>query len=98
MFAGHEERESETKDAADKEKKESLRENRREEEEEEHHAPLKKIDGVGEEAFWVGNRVGGAMYILKGNASIRLSIGGPDNEEEKIKKTRALAEKALARL
>jgi hypothetical protein len=82
----------------DEEKRESLREQGRGKEEEEKSIPPKKIDGVGDEAFWIGNRVGGALYVLRKNAFIRLSIGGPDNEEIKIKKLKALAEKALPRL
>ncbi len=69
-----------------------------EEEEGEKMAPPKKIDGVGEEAFWTGNRFGGALYVLKGNVFIRISVGGPDNEETKIEKSKRLAEKALGRL
>ncbi len=84
----------------EKEKAESLREQKsgRGEEEEEGKAPMKKIEGVGEEAFWSGSRVGGALYVLKNGAYIRISIGGPDQEEEKIKKTKALAAEAIARL
>ena len=82
----------------DKEKRESLREQDRVRGEEEKSIPPKKIDGVGDEAFWIGNRVGGALYVLKKDAFIRISIGGPDNEESKIKKLKALAEKALPRL
>ena len=82
----------------DKEKRESLREQGRGKGEEERSIPPKKIDGVGDEAFWIGNRVGGALYVLKKDAFIRISIGGPDNEESKIKKLKALAEKALPRL
>src|SRR5438309_3656581 len=34
-------------------------------EEQERKIPRKEIDGVGEEAFWSGNRFGGALYVLK---------------------------------
>jgi len=66
--------------------------------EEEKRTPPKKIDGVGEEAYWSGNRFGGALYVLKGNVILRVSVGGPDNEEVKINKSKAIAEKALERL
>ena len=82
----------------DNEKRESLREQERDKGEKEKSIPPRKIDGVGEEAFWIGNRVGGALYVLKKDAFIRLSIGGPDDEERKIKKLKALADKALPRL
>jgi len=67
-------------------------------EEEERKIPRKKIDGVGEQAYWSGNRFGGALYVLKNDVIVRVSVGGPDNEETKIAKSKALAEKALSRL
>src|SRR5438874_1029786 len=67
-------------------------------EKEEKAAPPRKIDGVGDDAFWVGNRVGGALYILKNNAILRISVGGPDDQETKLEKSKALAGKALLRL
>jgi len=78
----------------DKEKKQSL------EEAEEHEGgqPPKKIEGLGDEAFWTANRMGGALYVLKNNVYIRISVGGPDSEESKLNHCKALAEKALSRL
>jgi hypothetical protein len=64
----------------------------------EESVPPKKIDGVGEDAFWASNRFGGVLYVLKGDAFISISLGGADDEETKIKKSKALAEKALQRL
>jgi hypothetical protein len=77
----------------DEEKKKSLTN-----EQEERGTPPKKIKGVGDEAFWSGKRVGGALYVLKGNVFIRISVGGPETEESRIDKSKALAEKALSRL
>jgi len=71
---------------------------RKEEEEKEESVPPKKIEGIGEEAFWASNRFGGILYILKGDAFISISLGGPDDEETKIKKSKTLAQKALQRL
>src|SRR5438034_220684 len=65
---------------------------------EEESVPPKKIDGIGEEAFWASNRFGGMLYVLKDDAFIFISLGGPDDEETKLKKSKALAEKALQRL
>jgi hypothetical protein len=79
----------------EKEKDQKLGETR---EEEENRTPPRKIDGVGDEAFWSGNRFGGALYVLKGDVFIRVSVGGPDNEEIKIEKSKTLAQKALSRL
>lgn len=78
----------------DEEKKKSLTTN----EQEEGRRPPKKIDGVGEDAFWSAGRIGGALYVLKGNVFIRISVGGPETEETRIEKTKALAIKALSRL
>src|SRR6266404_3872063 len=67
-------------------------------EEKEESVPPKKIEGIGEEAFWASNRFGGMLYVLKGDAFIFISLGGPDDEETKIDKSKALAQKALQRL
>jgi len=83
---------------SDKDKKESLREQAKGKETERESTPPKKIDGIGEEAYWLGNRVGGALYVLKKDVFIRISVGGPDNEETKINKSKALAQKAIGRL
>jgi hypothetical protein len=91
-----EEKESE----ADKAKRESLREQSRRRGEEEERKPPKRIDGVGDEAFWSGSGVGGALYVLKKDKDvfIRISVGGADNEETRINKSKTLAQKALDRL
>ena len=39
-------------------------------EKEQGSAP-KKIEGVGDAAYWVGNRLGGMLYVLNGDAFIR---------------------------
>lgn len=70
----------------------------RHEEEEEEATPPQKIAGVGDDAFWVGSRVGGALYVLKGNAYLRISIGGAGDQTNKINKSKTLAQKAIARL
>lgn len=82
----------------DKDKRESLREQSRAKGEEEESTPPRKIEGVGDDAYWISNRVGGALYVLKKNVFIRISVGGPDNDETKLNKSKALAQKALPRL
>jgi len=77
----------------DEEKKESLRE-----QDEEKGTPPKKIEGIGDAAYWTANRMGGALYVLKKDVFIRVSVGGPESEEAKINRCKALAEKALSRL
>jgi len=87
-------------DESDEEKPGERKEKRGgvEREEKEKTLPPKRLDGVGEEAYWSGNRFGGALYVLAKDAIVRISVGGPDNEETKIEKSKALAQKALSRL
>jgi hypothetical protein len=61
-------------------------------------AEPQKIEGIGDEAFWTGTRVGGALYVLKGNCYIRISVGGAGDQAQKIEKSKALAESVLKRL
>ena len=58
----------------------------------------KKVDGLGDDAYWVGNRLGGMLYVLKGDTFISIGVGGTDDEETKLKKSKALAQKALQHL
>ena len=67
-------------------------------EEEEEGAAPQKVEGVGDEAFWTGNRVGGALYVLKHDAYIRVSVGGAGDQKAKLEKSKALARMALKRL
>ena len=60
--------------------------------------PPKPIAGLGDEAFWVGDPMTGALYVLKGEVFLRLSVGGPPHETQKIKRATALASHALKRL
>lgn len=90
--AGEKERERERE--RDKDKKAGARG----EEEEDEGAPPQKIAGVGDDAYWIGSRVGGALYVLKGNSYLRISIGGSGDQASKINKSKTLAQKAIARL
>ena len=67
------------------------------EREEELRKP-RPIDGLGEEAYWVGNPISGALYVLKGNSFLRISVGGVREESARIEKSKALARAALKRL
>lgn len=60
--------------------------------------PPKPISGLGDEAFWVGDPFSGALYVLKGEVFLRLSVGGAPDETQKIKRAKALAVHALKRL
>jgi len=88
----------EKKSNSDKEERKKPREQARREGEEKAFIPPEKIDGIGDDAFWSPNPVGGAIYVLKKDVFIRLSIGGHDNEEGKLDKSKALAQKAIDRL
>lgn len=56
------------------------------------------VAGVGEEAFWLGNNVMGALYVLAKDRIVRVSVGGAEEEDAKIEKSRKLAEKAINHL
>jgi hypothetical protein len=56
------------------------------------------IRDVGEEAYWVGGPITGALYVLRGNNFIRVSVGGVREEPARIEKSVALARAALKRL
>ena len=92
-FGRYEETQKEITDE-EREKKQSLNE----EEEEARARPPKKIEGLGDSAWWTAGRVGGAIYVLKNNAFIRVSVGGTGKEEEQMERAKKLAAKALSRL
>jgi len=61
-------------------------------------SPPVPLPGVGDEAFWIGNRASGVLYALRGHAYVRVSVGGAGSEEEKRAKAVELARRALAKL
>ncbi len=65
---------------------------------EEHQSAVRKVSGVGDTAVWSGNRMSGALYVLKGDAIVRISVGGKGSEDEKIERSRKLAAMALRKL
>ena len=78
--------------------RESRANGRGKEEEGEESARAVKISYVGDEAFWGGSPVGGALYALKGNAFVRVSVGGSGSQQAQINKARALARIVLKHL
>jgi|ERR1044072_331951 hypothetical protein len=64
-------------------------------EEEEEGAPMEKVSGIGDEAFWSGSRVGGALFVLKKDRYLRISVGGKGDAKEKLKRSKILAAKVL---
>ncbi len=84
--------------SADEKERDKDKEQSKHKEEKEESVPPKKIDGIGDEAFWASNRFGGVLYVLKRDVFISISLGGTDDEETKIKKLKALAQRVLQRL
>ena len=70
-------------------------EREREGEEEGRRNPPRKIDGIGDKAFWTNGQL---LYVLKGEIFLRISVGGNDAEEKKIEKSKTLAKRALGRM
>jgi hypothetical protein len=66
--------------------------------EEDESTRPRTIKGVGEQAYWVGSPMVGALYVLKGNTFLRISVGGVREEAARIEKSVALARLALKRL
>jgi hypothetical protein len=83
---------------SDNEERKSLGEQAHRGGEERVFIPPKRIDGIGDDAFWSPNPVGGAVYVLKKDVFVRISIGGRDDEQGKLDKSKALARKAIDRL
>ena len=67
-------------------------------EEEEKAHPPRKIEEIGAEAYWSTNLVSASLYFLKNGTVVRLSLGGPDDEEKKISKSKTLAQKIITRM
>lgn len=99
----HEEREGERERKREGEKEKKREAEKREggragEEEEEEGNPAMRVAGVGDEAFWASNVKAGALYVLKGDSIIRVSIGGIPDQSLRLEKSKALARLALKRL
>jgi hypothetical protein len=56
------------------------------------------VRGLGEEAYWVASPVASALYVLKGETFLRISVGSAGQESERMEKSKALARAALKRL
>jgi hypothetical protein len=58
----------------------------------------RRVAGVGDEAFWSGGEKNAALYVLKRDAVVRVSVGVPGEPDEKIKRAAELARKVLKQL
>jgi hypothetical protein len=56
------------------------------------------IPALGEEAYWVGSPISGALYVLQGELFLRISVGGIAKEPIRIAKSKSLATAVLRRL
>jgi hypothetical protein len=101
-FGGDEEKEREGKGERGKEKsereKEKAQPREREEGEAKEASPPQPVKDLGDEAFWVGSTVGGALYVLKNDLFFRVSVGGAGDQKAKLSKSKTLAQKILNKL
>ncbi len=67
------------------------------EDDEEARKP-RRIEGLGEEAYWVGTPITGALYVLQGDNFVRISVGGVHEESVRIEKSKVLARAVVKRL
>lgn len=101
-FGGDEEKAGEAKGERERErereKAKPKQSERGEEGEEKESSPPQPVKGLGDEAFWVGSPVGGALYVLKRDLFFRVSIGGAGDQKSKLNKSKTLADKILKQL
>ena len=64
----------------------------------EREAQAVRVAGVGDAAVWSGNRLAGALYVMKGETIVRVSVGGDEPQEQKIERAKKLAARAIRRL
>jgi hypothetical protein len=67
-------------------------------EEREKKSPPEKMADIGDEAFWTANPMTNALYVLKGERFIRISVGGAGDVASKRSKATTLAQFVLKRL
>ena len=70
----------------------------RDEEGEKGEQEIVRVRGIGDDAVWSGNHLVGALYVLRRDRIVRISVGGPGTKAQKIAKARRLGARALARL
>lgn len=98
-----EEREHEREEALERERaagqvREGGHEEEEEEGDEEEDSRPQRVQSLGEEAYLTGNRRTSTLYVLKGDAVLRLSVSDPEERAARLKRASALAAKALKRL
>ena len=58
----------------------------------------RRVAAAGEEAVYTGDARAGALYVLSDQVVLRISVGGVQDEQERIRRSAALAQQALRRL
>ncbi|HEX8633326.1 MAG TPA: hypothetical protein VF703_04165 [Pyrinomonadaceae bacterium] len=84
--------------AAALDKREQKNERRKKQGKPQAGAPAQPVSGIGDEAYWISTNANSTLYAFKGDTLVRISIGGVDTEESRMKKIKTLAERALSRL
>lgn len=97
-FGADEEKERKNKGEREREKAKPKERERGEEGEAKESSPPQSVRDLGDEAFWVGSPVGGALYVLKNDLFFRVSVGGGGDQKSKLSKSRTLADKILKKL
>ncbi len=77
---------------------EGEKEGAKKEEDDEKKSPPQPVTDLGDEAFWTGTQISTALYVLKGDSYIRISVGDAGDQAAKLEKSRKLAQFALKRL
>lgn len=86
------------KDQLDRDRKAQRRvENAEEQAPEKRLKPPVPVSGLGDEAFWLAGRRGGALYVRTHDSVLRVTVGEADVKTQ-MEKSKALARKILKRL
>lgn len=96
-FAGNKAKERDRKDERDEQRAKQPRESD-EEGEAKEASPPERVNGLGDEAFWVGSPIGGALYVLRNDHFFRISVGGAGDQKTKLSKSKTLAQDILKKL
>jgi hypothetical protein len=54
-----------------------------------------RVAGLGDEAYWTGGQAAAVLSLLKGDTVIQIGVGGPEDDDAKLKTAKALALKVL---
>jgi hypothetical protein len=68
------------------------------EEEDKPRSKPEPIEGLGDKAIWEGTKVGGALYVIKGNLFVRVAVGTFGGAEKRKEKVIELARLVVKRL